>query len=679
MSADTARGLAHLIGSVPLPTTEEVFRRLGAALGPLLSRMPDGETGERRRWIYWQRTMLERHPAMEVDADAGLLELRQWDGSLLRRTDLLRFRPGRRSRPRRVPDRLRGGGAGVLGRSSTRLRREGALPADLRFQVCLPTPMSSAFMYVSPRAHDDYQRAYERSLRRDLDRIVADIPRADLSIQWDICQEVLVLENYFPSRPADYEERIFALLARLGDAVPADVELGYHLCYGSPADQHLVMPKDTAILAELARAIVAAGEAAASTSSTCRCRASATTPRTSRRCATSRCPRACASTWACIHHDDGAGDRRRIDVARAAVADVRGGHRVRLGPRRARAARRPAREPPPRGGLPGDPPMTDRMPGPASHTFFSQRLRLHYVDWGNPDKPPLLMLHGGRDHCRNWDWAAAALRDDWHIIAPDLRGHGDSQWSADGNYAMTGYIYDLAQLIHGQRLAPVTIVAHSLGGNVALRYAGIYPETVARLVAIEGAGAVAAEASPSARPSRSRTRMDEWIREQRKLAGRLPRRYASIEDAFRRMQEENPHLSAEQARHLTVHGVNQNEDGTYSWKFDNYVRVFPPYDMRGQDLKRPLVAHHVPDAPALRQGEPVRQPGRGRARRAVPRRHRHRHRPRRPLAAPRPARRVPAGCPRASSPNPLPSGESGAAGPRTRPPPRRSRPASPPG
>ena len=224
------------------------------------------------------------------------------------------------------------------------------------------------------------------------------------------------------------------------------------------------------------------------------------------------------------------------------------------------------------------------MPGPASHTFFSQRLRLHYVDWGNPDQPPLLMIHGGRDHCRNWDWAAATLRHDWHIIAPDLRGHGDSQWSADGNYGMNGYIYDLAQLIHGQRLAPVTIIAHSLGGNVALRYAGLYPETVARLVAIEGLGP-----TPKAWAERSTrsiaARLDEWIREQRGLAGRLPRRYASIEDAFRRMQEENPHLTAEQARHLTVHGVNQNEDGTYSWKFDNYVRVFPPYDMRGQDIK----------------------------------------------------------------------------------------------
>jgi pimeloyl-ACP methyl ester carboxylesterase len=223
-------------------------------------------------------------------------------------------------------------------------------------------------------------------------------------------------------------------------------------------------------------------------------------------------------------------------------------------------------------------------PGPTSRTYFSQRLRLHYVDWGNPERPALILLHGGRDHCRNWDWTAAALRDRWHVIAPDLRGHGDSQWSQDGSYTMAGYIYDLAQLVHQQRLAPVSIVAHSLGGNIALRYAGLYPESVAKLVAIEGLG-------PSPRWLRARAettivdRMEEWVREQRGLAGRLPRRYASIEDAFRRMQEENPHLSADQALHLTAHGVNQNEDGTYSWKFDNYLRTWPPYDMRGQDIQ----------------------------------------------------------------------------------------------
>jgi pimeloyl-ACP methyl ester carboxylesterase len=216
--------------------------------------------------------------------------------------------------------------------------------------------------------------------------------------------------------------------------------------------------------------------------------------------------------------------------------------------------------------------------GPTSRIFFSQRLRLHYVDWGNPAAPPLLLVHGGQDHCRNWDWLAERLGNDWHIIAPDLRGHGDSQWSPDGNYSMAGYLYDLAQLVHQQQLAPVTIIAHSLGGNIALRYAGIYPENVKKLVAIEGLGP-----SPKMLAERLNRRiaerMQRWIDEQRGLAGRMPRRYASIEDAFKRMQEANQHLSPEQARHLTQQGVNQNEDGTYSWKFDNYVRAWPPYDM----------------------------------------------------------------------------------------------------
>jgi pimeloyl-ACP methyl ester carboxylesterase len=228
--------------------------------------------------------------------------------------------------------------------------------------------------------------------------------------------------------------------------------------------------------------------------------------------------------------------------------------------------------------------MTPPAPGPTSRVYFSQRLRLHYVDWGNAGAPPLVLVHGGRDHCRNWDWVAEGLRADWHIIAPDLRGHGDSQWSQDGTYMMAGYIYDLAQLIHQLKVAPVTIIGHSLGGNIELRYAGLYPETVAKLVAIEGLGP-----SPKMLAQRFATGFDErmrnWIAEQRALSGRLPRRYASIEDAWKRMQEENKHLSPEQARHLTQHGVNQNEDGTYSWKFDNYVRSWPPYDMRTRDVE----------------------------------------------------------------------------------------------
>src|SRR6266852_595538 len=170
------------------PAVAEAVADRVATLGPVLSRMPDGETGERRRWIYWQRTMLERHPAMEVDPDAGLLELRQWDGSLLRRTDLLRFRPGVDPDSVEFPT-----GYAEAARASwgvfTRLRGENVVPPGLRFQICLPTAMSSACMYVSPRAHDDYLRVYERSLLRALQDITAAIPHRDLSIQWDICHE----------------------------------------------------------------------------------------------------------------------------------------------------------------------------------------------------------------------------------------------------------------------------------------------------------------------------------------------------------------------------------------------------------------------------------------------------------------------------------------------------------
>jgi pimeloyl-ACP methyl ester carboxylesterase len=216
--------------------------------------------------------------------------------------------------------------------------------------------------------------------------------------------------------------------------------------------------------------------------------------------------------------------------------------------------------------------------GPTSHSYISQRLRLHYVDWGNRDAAPLILLHGGRDHCRNWDWVAQELRGHYHIIAPDLRGHGDSAPSPSGDYSMSAFVYDLAQLVHGQKLAPVRIIAHSLGGAIALRYAGIYPDLVAKIVAIEGLGP-----SPSMIAQRAERsvgeRMRTWIQAERDLAARLPRRYASIEEALSRMQAENRHLTNEQARYLTVHGVAQNEDGTFSWKFDNYVRSFSPVDL----------------------------------------------------------------------------------------------------
>lgn len=217
--------------------------------------------------------------------------------------------------------------------------------------------------------------------------------------------------------------------------------------------------------------------------------------------------------------------------------------------------------------------MTDRVVGPTSHYYYSQRLKLHYVDWGNTEKPPLLLIHGGRDHARSWDWVAQRLRDDYHIMAPDLRGHGDSEWARGGQYALIDYVLDIAQLLDQLQPFPITIIGHSLGGAIACQYSGIYPERLKQLVAIEGLGPA---------PDRLRSgpvyqRMQDWITQMRTFAGRYPRRYPSLNVAIQRMQEANKNLSPEQARHLTIHGIYRNEDGTYTWKFDNYVRSHSPY------------------------------------------------------------------------------------------------------
>ena len=204
----------------------------------------------------------------------------------------------------------------------------------------------------------------------------------------------------------------------------------------------------------------------------------------------------------------------------------------------------------------------------------------------------MLLVHGGRDHCRNWDWVARDLSRDYHVIAPDLRGHGDSQWMIGGSYSTVDYVYDIAQLLHQKQMTPATIISHSLGASVSLLYTGLYPDTVKKLVAIEGMGlssAASARTAITADSAATGRLLDDWVRNTRRIAGRLPRRYPTLEEAFQRMQEENPHLSEAQARHLTIHGSNQNEDGTYSWKFDNYVRTNAPVGLTAQQV------HHLYD------------------------------------------------------------------------------------
>jgi hypothetical protein len=191
---------------------------------------------------------------MELDPDATPLALYQWDGELIRETELVRFKPD--VDPSSVVFETGYAPAAIASYDVFRqLRDDGVIPAGVRFQVCLPTPMASGYMYISPASIEDYLPVYEKALLTALSSILDAISHHDLSIQWDICQEVLIFEDYFPYRPDDYKLQIFDQMTRLGAQVPADVELGYHLCYGTPRDEHLVMPKDTAILVEVANGL----------------------------------------------------------------------------------------------------------------------------------------------------------------------------------------------------------------------------------------------------------------------------------------------------------------------------------------------------------------------------------------------------------------------------------------
>ena len=227
---------------------------------------------------------------------------------------------------------------------------------------------------------------------------------------------------------------------------------------------------------------------------------------------------------------------------------------------------------------------------PRSEFYESQRVRLHYNVWGDGNsRPPLMLIHGGQDHSRNWDFVAQRLVDRYTIYAPDLRGHGDSGWAIGGMYSIPEFTLDVSTLAN-RISGPLTIVGHSLGGAIALQYAGTFPDKVTKLVSIEGWG------PPAQEHKLAHQRMREWIGHMHDVEQRSPRRYPSIEDATKRMLEANPHLSPQMARHLTEHGANRNEDGTYTWKFDNYVRIRSPYIF---DLEDAMIIWSQITAPTL--------------------------------------------------------------------------------
>jgi methionine synthase II (cobalamin-independent) len=249
-----------LTGSVPLSSAEEVLAVLGDELGDLLAAYPDGETGYRTNWTSYQAYFVHHpHPDLETllrPADVGGVP--QWSPSGF--PDLWNFR---------VRHGVEKVGFGDLYYAEAALRSyvpfrdlrdAGRLPAGARFQVSLPTAPGAIYAFFRADS-SDYERlreGYEAALAREIGRILSVIPAGDLAVQWDVCMEVMDNEGAFPwmSGPPAAWHRFEQAVRATGSAVPGEVAMGYHLCYGDLGGHHIIEPKDLRLLTNMANAVL---------------------------------------------------------------------------------------------------------------------------------------------------------------------------------------------------------------------------------------------------------------------------------------------------------------------------------------------------------------------------------------------------------------------------------------
>ncbi len=248
--------IVHFVGSIPLPDAETVFRTLAAAAGPRLKRLPDGETGIRKTWIRFLQQVLADNPAIEVASDVPSFKFTQWDGRLLREIPRLRVKPGARLDPATFKTGYADMAIELFGLFD-RLQREGVIPAGVKFQISLPTPIAPTYNNMVPADRPALIPVLTMHMLGEVAAIARTLPNERIALQWDVCQEVIAWEGYYEPGPVDFRKETIAELIAIGDGVPAAIELGYHLCYGSPADEHVIQPKDAGIMVEIVNAVSA--------------------------------------------------------------------------------------------------------------------------------------------------------------------------------------------------------------------------------------------------------------------------------------------------------------------------------------------------------------------------------------------------------------------------------------
>jgi pimeloyl-ACP methyl ester carboxylesterase len=201
-------------------------------------------------------------------------------------------------------------------------------------------------------------------------------------------------------------------------------------------------------------------------------------------------------------------------------------------------------------------------------------LSYHLLEWGPADaEHTVLLLHGFLDN--GWTWEPVVDgglgATGWRLVAPDLRGHGDSDWIGPGGYYhFPDYLADLQDLVAQLGPRRLSIVGHSMGGSVASYFAGAYPERVHRLALLEGLGPPESREAPPAR-------VRSWLTAWQDVRQRTPRSYATVEEAAERLRAHDPLLAVDVARAAAEKGTTPALGGRIRFKHDPLHVTPGPY------------------------------------------------------------------------------------------------------
>jgi pimeloyl-ACP methyl ester carboxylesterase len=200
-----------------------------------------------------------------------------------------------------------------------------------------------------------------------------------------------------------------------------------------------------------------------------------------------------------------------------------------------------------------------------SHSEFVpiRNLQYHVRVWGEPapDKTPLVIVHGWMDVAASYQFVVDALSHDHYVIAPDWRGYGQTPSGGVDNFWFPDYLADLDFLLdHYAPNSQVNLVGHSMGGNVAMLYAGVRPQRIRRLVNLEGFG------MPATTPDEAPGRYAHWMDDLKKLhRGELAlKAYDTVDGVARRLMKTNPRLGADKANWLAQHWAQQDAQGKWA-------------------------------------------------------------------------------------------------------------------